>query len=257
MLATLTALSLLGQAEEWAPPPATTTPPTPAEPAATPPEAPELPSPEAEKPATEPVQAEEPELPPPPDPRRFTVGHAGIALMGALGSSGYFAVRLEGGAVYGWPRRMPGTLDRASGPSLGVAVDLLAAKMRISECGSAGVCGSRYQAGLALRTAWNWGVIGQDGVVAPVHSLFFQTVAFLSSNSVPSAPLAPGDTWGEHGLRFDLGVTTGILRGSIWPSSKSFVLGGGLYFALSLEWMIVHSDVSGTFRAGASLGVGL
>ena len=194
---------------------------------------------------------------PAPDPRRFTWGHFALAVMGALGSTGYFAVRTEAGAVYGWPRRMEGTLNRAMGPTIGVALDLLAAKVRISTCGTAGVCGSRYQGGLAVRAAWNWGVIGQDGVVAPIHSVFVQGVPFLSSNSVPSAPLFPGSTWGEHGVRFDVGLTSGFLRGSTWPRPGSYVIGGGLYVALSFEWLIVHTDLTGRFRGGLSLGVGI
>jgi hypothetical protein len=220
-----------------------------------PPAAPTAPAP----PAAEVKAATEPEKPPapPPDPRRFSWGHLGLALMGAFGESSYFAVRLEGGAVYGWPVRMAGTQERARGFTLGVAFDLAAAKIGVPSCGSAGVCGSRYEGGLALRVAHNWGVIGNDGVVAPVHSVFFQAVPFLSSNNVPSAPLAPGLTWGEHGVRFDVGLTSGFLRGSTWPKPGSFVIGGGLYFALSLEWLIVNTDETGRFRFGISAGVGL
>ena len=192
-----------------------------------------------------------------PEPRRWTWGHFALAVSGSFGQSGYFAVRVESGAVYGLARRMEGTLNRAMGPTVGLAADLLAAKIRIGVCGSAGICGSRYQAGLALRGAWNWGVIGNDGIVAPIHSVFLQAVGFLSSNSVPSAPLFPGSTWGEHGVRFDLGATTGILRGALWPRPGSFVIGGGLYFAVSLEWLIQYTDQSGRFRGGVSLGVGI
>ncbi len=194
---------------------------------------------------------------PAPDPRRFTWGHVALAVMGAGGQSGYFAVRAEAGAIYGWPRRMAGTLNRALGVTVGLALDLLAAKLQVSLCGTAGVCGSRYQAGLALRGAWNWGVIGNDGVVAPIHELFVQAVPYLSSNSVPSAPLFPGSSWGEHGVRFDIGVTSGYLRGSTWPKPGAFVIGGGLYAALSLEWLIVNTERTGRFRGGVSLGVGI
>jgi hypothetical protein len=194
---------------------------------------------------------------PAPDPRRFTWGHLALAVMGALGSTGYFAVRIEAGAVYGWPRRMDGSLNRARGPTVGLALDLLAAKVRVTQCGTAGVCGSRYQGGLAVRGAYNWGVIGNDAVVAPIHSVFVQAVPFLSSNSVPSAPLFPGSTWGEHGVRFDVGLTSGFLRGSTWPKPGAFVIGGGLYVALSLEWLLVTTENTGTFRGGLSLGVGL
>lgn len=197
---------------------------------------------------------------PSPDPRRWTWPHFALALMGSFGDSGYFAVRLEGGAVIGFARRMQGTANRAMGPTLGIAADLLAAKIRIGVCGTAGICGSRYQGGLALRGAWNWGVIDKEGIVAPIHSLFLQAVGFLSSNSVPSAPLFPGSTWGEHGVRFDLGLTSGYLRGSTWPRPGAFVIGGGIYLALSLEWLIAVSDPdvrTGRVRFGVSLGVGI
>ena len=42
-----------------------------------------------------------------------------------------------------------------------------------------------------------------------------------------------------------------------WPKPGSFVLGGGLYFALSLETLIVNTVETGRFRFGLSLGVGL
>jgi len=192
-----------------------------------------------------------------PDPQRFTWGHVALTVMGALGQSGYFAVRMEAGAVYGWPRRMKDSLNRAMGPTVGLALDLLAAKMQVVLCGTAGVCGSRYQGGLALRGAWNWGVIGNDAVVAPIHEVFVQVVPYLSSNSVPSAPLFPGSTWGEHGVRFDVGLASGFLRGSTWPKPGAFVIGGGLYAALSLEWLIVNTEFTGRFRGGLSLGVGI
>jgi hypothetical protein len=177
-------------------------------------------------------------------------------LTGAVGHSSYFAVRIEAGAVYGWPTRMAGSPERAQGPTLGLALDLLAAKIFVTACGGAGICGSRYQGGLALRGAYNWGVIGSDGIVAPVHSVFVQAVPFLSSNSVPSAPLVPGTLWGEHGVRFDVGLTSGFLRGSTWPRPGTFVIGGGVYFALSLEWLIVNTEDTGRFRFGISAGVG-
>ena len=211
----------------------------------------------------EPVAAPKPRAPekvieqPAPDPRRWSWGHFALALTGAFGQSGYFAVRVEAGGVVGLSRRITGTANRAMGPTLGLAFDLLAAKIRIGACGSAGICGSRYQAGLGLRGAWSWGVIDKDGIVAPIHSVFVQAVAFASSNSVPSAPLFPGSTWGEHGVRFDVGLTTGILRGSLWPRPGGFVIGGGLYFAASLEWLIVNTEQTGRFRAGLSLGVGI
>lgn len=230
---------------EWAPPPVPAPPPVEEEEQ---PAAPAAPAAAVEKPV---VDA------PSPDPSRFTWGHFVLALMGAYGSTGYFAVRVEAGAVFGWPRRIEDTLNRAMGLSLALAVDLLAAKVRVRMCGTAGVCGSRYQAGLALRAAWSWGVIGDDAVVAPIHSVFLQAVGYGSSNSVPSAPLAPGSVWGEHGLRFDLGMTSGFLRGSTWPKPGAYVLGGGLYVAVSLEWMIVHAEDTGTLRAGLSLGVGI
>ena len=260
MLGALAIMLVLGQSDpsDWAPLPSR---PPPEEPA---PAAPALP-PEGEvvpvAPAPKPEVAKPTEVPAvdvlSPEPRRFTWGHLGLALMGALGDTGYFAVRVEGGAVYGWPRRIAGTLNRAMGPTIAVAADLLAAKIRVRTCGSAGVCGSRYQGGLALRAAWSWGVIGNDGIVAPIHSVFLQAVGFMSSNSIASAPLAPGNVWGEHGVRFDLGATSGILRGALWPSPGSFVIGGGLYVALSLEWLIINTDETGRFRAGISLGVGI
>lgn len=266
MLAGLLVLALLAQvdpAQEWAPPPSSTTPPPP--PSSAPGPDPFLPPPPPSQ--VEPrLLDDEPKPPPPeaevietraPDPKRFTWGHVGLALTGAFGESGYFGVRAEAGAVYGWPKRIGDTLSHAMGPTIGVALDLLAAKLRVPSCGDAGICGSRYQAGLALRAAWNWGVIGTDAVVAPVHSVFLQVVPFLSSNNVPSAPLAPGSTWGEHGVRVDLGLTSGYLRGSTWPKPGSFVLGGGLYFALSLETLIVNTVETGRFRFGLSLGVGL
>jgi len=251
MLAALALLTVLSQSpsdpsEEWAPAP------VPA-PAAPEPQAP-APAPKPAATVTEPPKEDVPA----PDPRRFTWGHFALALMGTMGSTGYFAVRIEGGAMYGWPRRMAGTVNRAMGPSVSLAADLLAGKVAVpSICQSAGLCGSRYQGGLALRGAWSWGVIGNDGVVAPIHAVFLQAVGFLSSNSVPSAPLAPASMWGEHGVRFDLGVTSGFLRGSTWPKPGSFVIGGGLYFALSLEWLIQNTPESGRFRGGVSLGIGI
>ncbi|MBK7860349.1 MAG: hypothetical protein IPJ65_17405 [Archangiaceae bacterium] len=194
---------------------------------------------------------------PSPDPGRFTWGHLGLMLAGAFGQTGYVGARAEVGAVFGWPRRMAGTVNRAMGPTVGVAADLLAAKTQVRICGGAGVCGSKYQGGLAARFAWNWGVIGTDAVVAPIHQLFFQAVGFLSHNEIPPAPLATGNVWSEHGVRFDVGVVSGILRGSVWPRPGSFVLAGGLYFALSLEWLIVNTADSGRFRGGLSLGLGL
>jgi hypothetical protein len=241
---------------QWAPPPQAPKPPVLPTPAPTPTPAP--------VPAPVPAPAAGPSRPPPaatevlPSPRRFTLGHVALALMGAIGRSTYFAVRIEAGAVFvGWPTRMADDPERAQGPTLGLALDLLAAKISVGACGSAGICGSRYQGGLALRGAYNWGVIGGDGVVAPVHSVFAQAVPFLSSNSVPSAPLVPGSLWGEHGVRFDVGLTSGFLRGSTWPSSGTFVIGGGVYFALSLEWLIVNTDDTGRFRFAISAGVGL
>ena len=240
------AASRLAEEDQELPPPAL--PPEPPPPVVTPPVATPKP-PQAE--AAPAVETES------PDPRRWTWGHFALALMGSLGQSGYFAVRVEAGGVLGWARRIEGTVNRAMGPTLGLAADLLAAKIRISVCGSAGICGSRYQAGLALRGAWNWGVIGKDGIVSPIHSVFLQAVGFLSSNSVPSAPLFPGSTWGEHGVRFDLGVTSGFLRGSTWPKPGAYVIGGGLYFAVSFEWLIVATEQTGRFRGGLSLGVGI
>ncbi|MBL8953859.1 MAG: hypothetical protein JNK82_23990 [Myxococcaceae bacterium] len=196
--------------------------------------------------------------PPAPDPRRFTWGHVALGVNGMFGQSGYYAVRIEAGAVYGWPRRMRDSANRAMGLTLGVAIDLLAAKLQVSLCGSTGVCGSRYQAGLAVRAAWNWGVIGNDGVVAPIHAVFVQGVPFTSSNEVPSAPLFPASSWVEHGVRFDVGLTSGFLRGSTWPKPGAFVIGGGLYFALSLEWLLVNNPpYTGQFRGGLTLGLGI
>lgn len=257
MFAALAVATMLAQSDpsEWVQPPATSYPSQVA-----PDDAP-VAEPEPEPPP--PVVPKAPVVKPPavdelsPEPRRWNWGHFALAVSGSFGQSGYFAVRMEGGAVYGFARRLEGTLNRAVGPTAGLAFDLLAAKIRIGVCGSAGICGSRYQAGLALRGAWNWGVIDKAGIVAPIHSVFVQAVGFLSSNSVPSAPLFPGSTWGEHGVRFDLGVTTGLLRGALWPRPGAFVIGGGLYFAVSLEWLIQHTDQSGQFRGGLSLGVGI
>jgi hypothetical protein len=193
---------------------------------------------------------------PAPDPRRFSLEHIALALTGGLGQSSYFMARLEGGAVLGWPRRIVGSVEHARGFALGVGVDLSAGKIFVPSCGTAGMCGTRYEGGLALRVAHNWGVIGSDGVVAPVHSVFLQAVPFLSTNSVPSAPLAPGLMWGEHGVRFDMGLTSGYLRGSTWPKPGVFVP-GGLYAALSLEWLIINTDETGRFRFGVSVGIGM
>jgi hypothetical protein len=203
-------------------------------------------------------EATAPEKPPgpPPDPRRFTLAHLALAVTGAVGQSSYFAVRVEAGLVYGVPTRMAQN-DRARGFTFGLGVDLAAAKISVPSCGSSGICGSRYQGGLLVREAYNWGVIGQDGVVAPIHSVFLQAVPFVSSNSVPSAPLSPGESWSEDGLRVDLGFTSGFLRGSTWPKPGAFVIGGGLYFALSLEWLIITTEETGHFRFGISAGVGL
>lgn len=270
MFAALAVASLLAQSDpsEWATPPSKPAPdagtyaPAPGEdgPGAQleplPPPAPGLDEP-LRPVAPRPLTADKPVDAPSPDPRRWSWGHFALALTGAFGQSGYFAVRVEAGGVVGLARRITGTPNRAMGPTLGLAFDLLAAKIRIGACGSAGICGSRYQGGLGLRGAWNWGVIDKDGVVAPIHAVFVQAVAFASSNSVPSAPLFPGSTWGEHGVRFDVGLTTGILRGSLWPRPGAFVIGGGLYFAASLEWLIVNTDQTGRFRAGLSLGVGI
>lgn len=257
MFAALAVATMLAQSDpsEWVQPPATSRP-SPVEPQ-------DAPVVEVEPAPPPPVVPTPPVAPQPavdersPEPRRWSWGHFALAVAGSFGQSGYFAVRVEGGGVYGSARRMEGTPNRAMGPTIGLAVDLLAAKIRIAVCGTAGICGSRYQAGLALRGAWSWGVIDKAGVVAPIHSVFLQAVGFLSSNSVPSAPLFPGSTWGEHGVRFDLGVTTGLLRGALWPRPGAFVIGGGLYFAVSLEWLLQYTDQSGRFRGGISLGVGI
>src|SRR5262245_16993643 len=144
-LALLTVLSQSDPSQEWAPAPVQPVqPPAPVE----------KPQP-AGKPAAE-VAKPPPEEVPAPDPRRFTWPHFALARTGTLGQSGYFAVRIEAGAVVGFPRRMAGTTNRAMGLSLGLAADLLAAKLSVRECGSAILCGSRYQAGVALRGAWNW-----------------------------------------------------------------------------------------------------
>jgi hypothetical protein len=239
MLAGLVLLSVLSQGDpsEWAAPQSFPDAGVPAAPA-------------------EQATAEEPEVvKPAPDPVRLTLGHFALALMGTVGESGYFAVRVEGGVVFGRPWRISD--HHAMGPSIGIAADLLAAKLRAPSCGTAGLCASRYQGGLAVRGAWNWGAIGNDGIVAPVHSVFLQAVGFLSSNVIPSAPLSPGNIWGEHGVRFDLGLISGFLRGSWWPRPGTFVLGGGLYAALSLEWLIANSPETGRFRFGLSAGVGI
>jgi hypothetical protein len=256
-------LSQSDPASDWAAPPQSEAPAPQPAPGAAPKGVLAGPGPEAPKPTAParsdtPAIAEAPPLDvPSPDPTRFTWGHLGLTMTGAVGTTGYFGVRVEAGGVYGRPRRIAGTLNRAMGPTLGIAADLLAAKVRVRMCGTAGVCGSRYQGGLAARAAWTWGVIGSDGVVAPIHQVFFQAVAFLSSNSIPSAPLAPGNVWGEHGLRLDIGLTSGILRGSLWPRPGSFVIGGGLYLAFSFEWLLVNTEETGRFRGGVSLGLGI
>jgi hypothetical protein len=93
--------------------------------------------------------------------------------------------------------------------------------------------------------------------VIPIHELFVQAVPFVSTQNVPPAPLAPAETWGEHGVRFDLGLISGYLRGSTWPKSGGVTIGGGLYAALSLEWLAVNTIETGRFRFGISVGAGI
>src|SRR5262245_45432436 len=127
MLTGLVLLSVLSQGDpsEWAAPP-------PAADAGTP-------APDAETPAPAVPEV----VAPPPDPTRFTLPHLALALMGAVGESGYFAVRVEGGIVLGLPSRMAGSEFHAMGPTFGIAADLVAAKLWVPSCDTAGLCASR------------------------------------------------------------------------------------------------------------------
>lgn len=197
---------------------------------------------------------------------------ASAAALGQLDTMGAttLGANLYLGATLGHPGS-PARLAPLEGLLWGVGLHGFIGSTALADCNALGRCAARRYVGAAARVGWGFAQeVQANGRVWPDTYLYAQVSPFVGWESLPAAPLSPGNDRPLVGMRLDVGLTSvGWTRllfkgmGQLAESTTSAEAGYLLlilvplsllnHVELNLEWSSAALSPPG-LRLGCSLG---